>query len=71
MQGVLRTSPEIEDKKIHASITYEICAFVEKPSLNYPQKKENSSIPLDNINASELFSFFTADIIKEKIVFTR
>lgn len=35
-------------------------AFEEHPS---PEKKQNS--------ATELFSFFTADIIKEEIVFTR
>ncbi len=71
MQGIVPTSPETEDKKIHAGITYEICAFVEKPSLSYSQKREDPANMVGEINASELFSFFTADIIKEKIVFTR
>jgi len=42
-----------------------ICPFKEKPSDEKYQEKKNK------LDASELFSFFTADIIKEDIVFIR
>jgi hypothetical protein len=42
-----------------------IIPFIEKPSL------EKSIDSVSMINANDLFSMFTADIIKEKIVFTR
>ena len=40
-----------------------ICTFKEKPS--------NTEIRKDKMNAAELFSFFTADIIKEDLEFVR
>lgn len=48
-----------------------ISPFCEKPSPNVMQKKEEPACIDDEINASELFSLFTANIIKEKIIFTR
>ncbi|KAA9038566.1 hypothetical protein FW778_13485 [Ginsengibacter hankyongi] len=48
-----------------------IRAFCEKPSPNSMQKKEEPAHVNNEINASELFSLFTANIIKDKIIFTR
>ena len=48
-----------------------ILPFCEKPSPNTMQKKEEPADPAGEINASDLFSLFTANIIKEKIIFTR
>ncbi len=42
-----------------------IVPFKEKPSDLQTEEKKNS------MDASELFSFFTADIIKEDIIFIR
>lgn len=46
-----------------------ILPFTEKPSNNYSNEKEQH--PMDGFQASELFSFFTANIIKEEVTFTR
>ena len=48
-------------------------AFTEMPSDKYDQLKDEVSRDITNnrINALELFSIFTADIIKEKVVFIR
>ena len=43
-----------------------IVPFKEKPSLEISEPGKN-----DEINASQLFSFFTADIIKENMEFVR
>jgi len=48
-----------------------ISPFCEKPSPNVMQKKEEPACIDDEINASELFSLFTANIIKERTIFTR
>lgn len=48
-----------------------ILAFCEKPSPNSMQKKEEPAHVNNEINASDLFSLFTANIIKDKIIFTR
>ncbi len=58
-------------KKILAKLhRYTIMPFIENP----PMEKNNtvSNTPeTKRINAAELFSMFTADIIKEEVVFTR
>ena len=43
-----------------------IVPFKEKPSLEISEPGKN-----DEMNASQLFSFFTADIIKENMEFVR
>jgi len=50
----------------------EILPFSEKPSLdrNLDGAKRTEPKP-DGLQASELFSIFTADIIKQDIIFTR
>jgi hypothetical protein len=56
-QGNIRTN---------ASIDTFIQPYKEKPSKNISEQKNESQI-----NPHDLFLFFTADIIKEDIVFTR
>ena len=52
------------------NFTEGILPFAEKPSSNtYLGKKEE--IGKNDIQASDLFSYFTADIIKEEVIFTR
>lgn len=46
-----------------------ILPFTEKPSNHRFNEKEEH--PMDEIQASELFSFFTANIIKEEVTFIR
>jgi len=46
-----------------------ILPFEEKPSTGCFQHKRNGEE--EGMGAHDLFSFFTADIIKEKIIFTR
>ena len=46
-----------------------ILPFTEKPCKNYFGKKEERE--KGQIEASELFSFFTANIIKEDVIFIR
>ena len=46
-----------------------ICPFKERPSVDTKirnEKKEDNSL-----KANDLFSIFTADIIKEEVIFTR
>ena len=45
-----------------------ILPFTERPDVERSEGIENHE---SKINATELFSFFTADIIKEKVVFIR
>jgi hypothetical protein len=45
----------------------DILPFAEKPSVS-PEQKDPSQ---NQLEASELFSLFTANIIKEDVVFTR
>lgn len=42
--------------------------FTEKPSVERDFEKEEEK---DSLNASDLFSIFTANIIKEEVIFTR
>ena len=46
-----------------------ILPFTEKPSNSYLEQKEENN--KSDIQACDLFSFFTADIIKEEVIFTR
>jgi len=46
-----------------------ILPFTEKPSNQYSEEKDEHV--MNEIQASDLFSFFTANIIKEKVVFVR
>ena len=46
-----------------------ILPFTEKPSDKYLEQKEESG--KNEIQACDLFSYFTADIIKEERIFTR
>lgn len=46
-----------------------ILPFTETPSFSHFEDKEDGS--RNEMKASDLFSLFTADIIKEEIVFTR
>ena len=46
-----------------------ILQFTEKPSNQYSEEKDEHV--MNEIQASDLFSFFTANIIKEKVVFVR
>lgn len=71
MQEITQTVSEIEVKESHTNLMDGIFTFVEQPSLNDPRKKEEPGNTEVQINPSELFSLFTADIIKEKIIFTR
>ncbi len=71
MQEIIPTDLGIEVKESRTSLMDGIFAFEEQPSLNCPIKKEEPGNIEAQINASELFSLFTANIIKEKIIFTR
>lgn len=44
-----------------------ILPFTEKPSIEHGEQKQET----DKLAASDLFSLFTADIIREQVVFTR
>jgi len=55
--------------KKEANLLDGILPFTEKPSNQYFNEKEPH--PMDEIQASELFSFFTANIIKEEVTFIR
>jgi hypothetical protein len=46
-----------------------VLPFTEKPSNTYLEQKEETG--KNDIQASDLFSYFTADIIKEEVIFTR
>lgn len=52
--------------RTNASIDALIQPYKEKPAVNNSEQKNESQI-----NPHDLFLFFTADIIKEDIVFTR
>ncbi|HSQ44879.1 MAG TPA: hypothetical protein VLM16_07765 [Ginsengibacter sp.] len=71
MQELLPPGLKTETAKTSALKRDGILAFPEKPSANLMQKKEEPASLTDEMNASELFSLFTANIIKEKIIFTR
>ena len=45
-----------------------ILPFTEKPSVEHEDEEKNAK---EKLCASDLFSLFTADIIKEEVVFTR
>jgi hypothetical protein len=64
--------PPIKNKrtpKKEARLLDGILPFTEKPSNQYANEKEPH--PMDGFQASELFSLFTADIIKEEVTFIR
>ena len=48
-----------------------ITPFKEEPSTEKFGKADGNSTSTNQIHASDLFSMFTADIIKEQVVFTR
>jgi hypothetical protein len=49
-----------------------ILPFTEKPSnSHFDVKEHNENNPNNPIQACDLFSLFTADIIKEQVTFTR
>lgn len=64
-----------QDNKPHVSSTTKFTSFTERfvsfketsPDNKYPVR-DNKNNKLD---ASDLFSFFTADIIREEVTFTR
>lgn len=69
-----QTLPPILKIKVTTSVAQRnngIQTFCEKPSSNAMQKKEEPASAADGINACELFSLFTANIIKERRVFSR
>jgi hypothetical protein len=70
MQEIIPSVIKIGVKKSNTVRRDGILPFTERPSHNL-QKKEEPANRDDEINASELFSLFTANIIKEKIIFTR
>ena len=71
MQEIIPAVVGIEYKETHSHLMDGVSAFAEQPSLNDPGKKGDAGNTDVQINASELFSLFTANIIKEKIIFTR
>ena len=71
MQEITPAVSEIEVKETHTGLMDGIFSFAEKPSSNCPRKKGETGNVEAEINASDLFSLFTANIIKEKIIFTR
>ncbi|MEO6906173.1 MAG: hypothetical protein ABI148_07415 [Ginsengibacter sp.] len=56
--------------KKESRLTDGILPFIEKPSNFRFNEKVEHRIEVE-FEASELFSFFTADIIKEEVTFTR
>jgi hypothetical protein len=48
----------------------DISPFTERPSCNEAGNEENEIIP-KRIPANDLFSLFTANVIKERVIFTR
>jgi hypothetical protein len=48
-----------------------ILPFKEKPSVNSFSEIPESTDKPNPLNASDLFSIFTADIIKQEVTFTR
>ena len=71
MQEMMTTVVRAEYKDTQTRLTENIFPFKEQPSLNDPRKKEEPGNTQVQIDASELFSLFTADVIKEKIIFKR
>ncbi len=64
------TSPKLRiAMKRSLSLVEGILPFTQKPSNNHFEVKEDN--PNDEMKASDLFSLFTADIIKEQVIFTR
>ena len=62
------TSPKLRIS-IQKSLVEGILPFTQKPSNNHFNVKEESTN--DDMKACDLFSLFTANIIKEEVVFTR
>ena len=67
-------SPKFRNSiKRSLSLAEGIFPFTEKPSSNHFEKFKNTGKPAEsgNVEACDLFSLFTADIIKEEVIFTR
>ena len=58
-------------KKVTAIIFDGIMPFTQKPPAEVDKEEEQSCPASDTISAYQLFSLFTADIIKKKTVFVR
>lgn len=68
MKTITSPKPRISMKRPLSRVAG-ILPFTQKPSNNhFDVKEENSN---DEMKASDLFSLFTADIIKEEVIFTR
>ncbi len=52
-------------------IRYGINPFMQQPPLQKEEEVDRDNCSASLLNADELFSLFTADIIKEKVIFTR
>lgn len=58
-------------RKVKSVRINEIVPFREQPMVEHIQQ-ENKSVENDGqLHASQLFSLFTADIIKQNVIFTR
>jgi hypothetical protein len=68
MKVKLHSSALIKKFKNLQAITEGILPFKEKPSSNPENKSDKST---NENKATDLFSLFTADIIKEEIIFIR
>ena len=51
----------------------EITPFTEEPGINDPRRQANKNAKGEQsqLSAAELFSLFTADIIRQDVIFTR
>lgn len=72
MDKIIRTDVTIASGKLKPVIKRQegFFPFTERPSDKYQLSEEDSS-QSRRINAFDLFSFFTADIIKKRVVFVR
>jgi hypothetical protein len=63
----------MQTKKNQKPATGKIVTKQKKESDSFLKDSEsiNKKVLLPSISSSELFSYFTADIIKEKVLFTR
>ncbi|MBC7946320.1 MAG: hypothetical protein H7Y42_00460 [Chitinophagaceae bacterium] len=69
----MRKRVEQIERKVTELVTItridEILPFTEKPSLDHTSKAYSDKN--SQLGASDLFALFTADIIREEVVFTR
>ncbi len=74
-RSIMRKGPASKNlQKVQSVITKpfrreSIRPFTEKPSVDPASAKPGNRN--DNLNAADLFSLFTADIIREEVLFTR